>query len=220
MLIAIDGACKRNGQVTCSSTGVAWIQEDNGSMCFLSKFETQSTSQRGELNGLASALQYALDHAAMNEDIIIVTDSEYLYHSVALDWVGKWHANNWIGAQGVTVKNADMWQSIYVMLVKLNTPGERIFVNWTKGHLMSYTPGNVKTAMALDNTGVELFARVTAVAHRPSEYDRIVRDFCRNRTAHEHQNPPPEVCVDWVVANTMADCLAQYIETFMDELNY
>ena len=220
MLIAIDGACKRNGQETCSSTGVAWIQTDQGDMLFKSKFEPQSTSQRGEINGLLEALKYAYATRKPDEDIIIVTDSEYLYNTVSLDWVHKWKQSNWIGGQGTTVKNNDMWNEVCDLLDKINGKSEFVFMQWTKGHLMSYTPGNVKQALAVDPEGIELFTRIIAVATRECNKDRIINDFMRNRIEHDKSNPPPQVCLDWVVANTMADCLALFIEGAMDALAY
>ena len=119
MLIATDGACKRNGQPTCSSVGVAWIQTDTGDMLFKSKFETCSTSQRGEINGLLEALQYAVQNAAANEDIIIITDSEYLYNTVSLDWCFKWRAANWRTGSGEIAKNADLWAIACMLLDEL-----------------------------------------------------------------------------------------------------
>jgi len=220
MLIAIDGACKRNGQETCSSTGVAWIQTEDDNFLFLSKFETCSTSQRGEINGLISALNYARCEASSDEDIIIITDSEYIHNTVSLDWVHKWKANNWIGGQGVTVKNSDQWNVACSLLDELNANHERVFMQWTKGHLISYSATNIATAMKKDNTGVELYTRVVSIANRPCEHDRIVKDFIYNRVAHDKDFPPPELCLNWVIANTVADAIATYVEEIMDKTTY
>lgn len=220
MLVAIDGACKRNGQETCSSTGVAWIQTESGDMLFNARFEQCSTSQRGEINGLVAALLYAQQYARPDEDIIIVTDSEYLHNTVMLDWAMKWRANNWIGSQGTTVKNHDMWNVVCDLLDTINIHSERVFMQWTKGHLISYTPSNVKKAMKTDPTGIELYSRIMAIANRPSEHDRIICDFIYNRKEHGKPCPPPEVCLEWAIINTIADCLATYVETTMDALAY
>ena len=213
MLIATDGACKRNGQSTCLSVGVAWIQTEDGQMLFKSAYETCSTSQRGEINGLMESLKYAVEKAGPDEDIIIITDSEYLYNTVMLEWCHKWKNNNWIGASGDTVKNSDMWDKICIMLKKLDG---RVFMQWTKGHLMSYTPGNIKYAMKEDPTGIELFMRISAIAKRESEKDRIIKDFIKQRNEHDRPPPPPEVCLDWVIANATADSLASYITSALD----
>lgn len=168
MLIATDGACKRNGTPQCSSLGVAWIETEDGQLLYKSKFETQSTSQRGEINGLLEALRYAVEHASNEEDIIIITDSEYLYNTVMLDWCFKWRAADWIGGQG-PVKNPDLWKEVCKLLDILNGQMPRVFLQWTKGHLIHYTPGNIKQAMLVDPEGLELYKRVSSVANRPAD---------------------------------------------------
>lgn len=217
MLIAVDGACKRNGDPTCSSAGVAWIQTNAGDFVFKSSFETQSTSQRGEINGLRVALQYAIYNAAPDEDIIIVTDSEYLHNTVTLEWCFKWERNDWIGSTG-KVKNADLWQDICVQLNRLNKDTERVFLQWTKGHILPYTPGKIKQAMKVDPEGIELYTRVCSIANRSFEKDRIISDFKIERIKHDKPVPPDEIAFEWVIANTVADCLASYIVGVMDEL--
>lgn len=211
MLIAIDGACKRNGTPECMSCGVAWIQTEMGDMLYKARVEaTKSTSQRGEINGLHEALLYAVDHAAQDEDIIIITDSEYLYNTVMLEWYIKWRVNDWVGASG-PVKNADMWEQIYQLLTKLNSPIERVFIQWTKGHIIHYTPGNVKKAMQVDATGIELFMRISAIANRESERGRIARDFIRQRVDHDRSAVDEDTALSWAIANATADCLASFI---------
>jgi len=218
MLIAIDGACKRNGTPQCSSIGVAWIETEDGQLLYKSKFEnTGSTSQRGEINGLIEALKYAANNAAPEEDIIIVTDSEYLYNTVMLDWCFKWRAADWIGGQG-PVKNPDLWNDVCMYLDILNTNGPRVFMQWTKGHLIHYTPGNIKQAMIVDPEGLELYKRVCAVANRPADIKRIINDFAHMRKTHDKPVPPPATCLEWAIANTMADCLANYLITILDSV--
>lgn len=214
MQIAIDGACKRNGEPTCVSMGVAWIQTEQGDFLFKSKFEHQSTSQRGELNGLTEALEYAVANAEEDEDIIIITDSEYMYNTVALGWSLKWERQAWVGATG-EVKNVDMWKHVNELLHKLDG---RVFMQWTKGHLISYTPGNIKKAMMYDETGVELMTRIVAMASRPYDKQRIINDFNRHRKDHGHLSPPDDIAFDWAVANTVADSLASYLVKTLDDL--
>lgn len=217
MLIATDGACKRNGTPQCSSIGVAWIETEDGQLLYKSKFETQSTSQRGEINGLLEALRYAVEHASDEEDIIIITDSEYLYNTVMLDWCFKWRASAWVGGQG-PVKNPDLWKEVCELLDKLNVQAPRVFLQWTKGHLIHYTPGNIKQAMLVDPEGLELYKRISAVANRPADIQRIINDFAHQRRTHDKPVPPPATCLEWAVANTMADCLAGYLVAVLDSV--
>lgn len=218
MLIAIDGACKRNGQPDCLAAGVAWIQTEDGQMLYKSRIETCSTNQRGELFGLLEALHYAADTADKNETIFIVTDSEYLLNSVMQSWYKKWQNNNWIGSTGTVVKNVDIWKRIAKLLDTLNEHEERVFLTWTKGHLMKYTPSNIKRVMKQDDTGIELFMRVTSIAFRACEADRIYADFKHELEKHEKMVPPKEIGLQWVIANTVADCLATFVVSIADEV--
>lgn len=220
MLISIDGACKRNGEPTCSSCGVAWIQTEDGQLLYQSSFEnTGSTSQRGEIQGLIVALAFAAENSEHDEIISIITDSEYLYNTVSKEWVNKWHDNGWHGADGSIVKNEDLWSIIYTYLFMLNSHEQRVFMQWTKGHIMSYTPGNVKRAMADDSSGVELYSRILSMGNRPCDKARIIKEFKEQRIKHDHIVPDDETCFQWCMANVMADCLTSYIVKLMDDAN-
>lgn len=214
MYIAIDGACKRNGQPTCNSLGVAWITTET-EMLYKSIFEIGSTSQRGEINGLLAALLYATEHND-KQDVIIVTDSEYLYNTVMLSWYQKWYHNNWIGASG-PVKNADKWETIYNLITNLEADDRSVVLEWTKGHIMSYTPGNIKAAMVQDMTGIELYTRLLTVANRVSERERIIKDFNCKRVEHNRYELPETHALDAVIGNTMADCLASFLMAICDQ---
>jgi len=216
MLIATDGACKRNGEPTCVSVGVAWILQEDGEVLFKAMFEHESTSQRGELNGLLEALEYANEHMAEDESLSIITDSEYMFNTIEKDWVHKWARQNWTGLSG-PVKNQDMWQRALKLLDSPKLSGN-VFMQWTKGHLISYTPANTKRAMTADSTGIELYDRLFSVARRPADMPRIIRDFNYNRVQHGFTAVPEYVALDWAVANTMADCLASYLVSVFDDL--
>lgn len=216
MIIAIDGACKRNGTPQCLAAGVAWIKTEDGGLYYKADVETlESTNQRGELMGLLAALKEAAT-TPDDEDIVIITDSEYLFNSVALEWSLTWEANNYIGSSGQVVKNADLWQKINDYIHKINKVENRIYMQWTKGHLVHYTAGNITKAMMADPSGVELFARITAMANRPADKDRIISDFIYNRTKHEKDAPPKEVCLEWAIFNATADAIATFVVKAMD----
>lgn len=219
MLIATDGACKRNGDPTCSSIGVAWIVNEEGhsdSMLFKARFERGSTSQRGEINGLLEALEYAKDNLLPDETLTIVTDSEYLYNTIEKDWIRRWVLQNWIGASG-PVKNPDMWKQIAELLDSPQLDGN-VFMQWTKGHLISFTKSATNSAMRADVSGVELYDRITSVATRPADIERIVRDFNINRRDHGYIQVPKEAAIEWAVCNTVADTLASYLINTFDDL--
>lgn len=214
MLIATDGACKRLGKPDCTSTGVAWIVPEDGKVCFKVGFEQNSTSQRGEINGLLKALQYAVKNLRTDEDLIIITDSEYLLNTVSLDWCFKWRADGWRTGSGEQAKNKDMWEDVCELLMSIGK--DRVYMQWTKGHLMHYTPGLVKISMKTDQTGVDLYSKILTMVNRPSERGRIVKEFNDNRVTHEQHALPEDTAIEFVVANVMADLLAGYIQTVLD----
>lgn len=217
MLIATDGACKRNGKPDCLSTGVAWIQTESGNYLFKAKIEMESTSQRGEINGLLEGLKYATHNAAPNEDIIIISDSEYLCNTVSLGWCYKWRDNGWTNADGQATKNADLWNHACNYLSVLNQHHERVFIEWTKGHTVHYTAGAIKQALAIDPTAIELFTRVTTMANRIADRDNIINRFLKERIEHSKLAVPREIALEWAIANCMADSLAGYIVKLADE---
>jgi ribonuclease HI len=215
MMIATDGACKRLGKPDCTSTGVAWIKTDDGRMLFKAYFEEESTSQRGEIHGLLEALEFARDNRMdPEEDVIIITDSEYLLNTVGLDWCFKWKNAGWITGSGDRAKNQDLWEKACELIEQIGKA--YIYMQWTKGHLVDYTPGNTKAAMLQDPSGVELYTRIATLAMRPSERARIVKDFNDNRIRHDKDAVPDQVAIEWVVANVTADVLAAYVETVWD----
>ncbi len=209
MLIATDGACKRNGKPDCLSVGAAWIQTEQGDFRVRTKIEkTGSTSQRGEINGLLKALEYAKDNRTPDEMIVIITDSMYLHNTVEKQWLQRWVHNGWKSTTG-DVKNRDLWE---IILGYINEIGqENIAMQWTRGHLISYSPGKVKRALNTDPSGIELYARIHAIALRPFEQTRIAADVNANRHAAEHMTLPLEIAVVYAVMNATADCLATYI---------
>lgn len=214
MLIATDGACRRQGTPECAACGVAWVQEEYGKMYFLAKYETrESSSQRGELMGLLAGLECALEKASADEDVIIVTDSEYLFNSVFKEWLWTWQRSNWQGATG-PVKNVDLWAKALELIEKIGK--ERIVMMWTKGHLVSYTPALVKRAMQEDCTGVELYSRILAVATRQCQQPIVVNSFNKERERHGHAAMPEDIALDCVVANVTADSLASFIMASVD----
>jgi len=215
MLIATDGACKRLGKPDCTATGVAWFKTNEGDMFYKAHFETASTSQRGEIWGLIEALRYAADNTK-DEDIIIITDSEYLHNTVMLDWCFKWRMNDWIAGSGSAAKNADLWEIVCSLIDRIGK--ENVWLQWTKGHLISYTAGNTKTVMQQDISGITLYSNVLSIANRPSERDRVVAEFNKNRAKHDKDTIPDDIAIEWVVANVLADCLAGYVETAFDQL--
>ena len=211
MIMGTDGACKWGGTPECVSCGVAVIHTDERTY-YMSKIEDHSTSQRGELNGLLLGLHEAVEHND-NEDVIIITDSEYLHNAVMKEWCYKWKANDWIGSNGERVKNVDMWMEIVELIDKLRAQQRDVFLQWTKGHLISgLSPAIVKRIMQQDATGLGLISQIQTIADRVSEHDRIVEDFNKYRMKNDAHIMPAETAIEWTVLNVAADLIAGFIK--------
>lgn len=215
MMIAIDGACKRNGKPDCLSAGVAWIQ-DGDKLLYSAKVEQNSTSQRGEINGLIEALKYFAKNGRQCESLILITDSEYLHNTVTFEWCFKWKRNGWLLASGDPAKNIDLWTVVCDLLTEIDS--SRVLLNWTKGHLLPYSEGLIKRAMITDTSGVELYSRLLSIAERPSEHERLANDFNANRIKNNYMKFPIELAVETVVFNTVADCIASFTVKLMDDV--
>lgn len=212
MLIGIDGACKWGGTPECVSCGVAFVVREDGHMEYKSIVEDASTSQRGELNGLICALTYAKENCTEDKNIVIVTDSEYLYNSVEKEWYSKWKRNNWVGASG-PVANVDKWISICDLLEALETADAAVAMQWTKGHLISgLTPGMVKSIMRNDPTGIALYSNIQTLATRVPTKERLVKEFNDKRLKQGCHTLPEEFVIEQVCMNVTADLLAGYIK--------
>lgn len=218
MIIAVDGASKRNGKPDCLSSGVAVIFHDDDTILLKPRVEAESTNQRGELGGLIEALQYAAFYVetADNKDVIIISDSQYLCDTITKDWIGKWARQDWYGSTG-PIKNPDMWMVVHELLKIIRRHGGDVYMNWTKGHLLAYSEGNIDAAMNEDPQGYVLLDRLSTLANRPSEKGRITAAFNKKREEQGYPTLPEPVAVQWVIYNTMADCVASYMVKRVDE---
>ncbi len=152
--IAIDGACRRNGQPDCISAGACFIiiQENGVEQGYiLSTHEVESTSQRGELYGLLLALENIAAHPL---DTVIVTDSEYLFNTVTKGWVNRWRATDWLTAEGAPVKNKDLWVQIWAVYEQI---ADYVTMFHIKGHLLSVGIKKYHDLMYADVTGYSLY---------------------------------------------------------------
>src|SRR5690349_13772077 len=113
MIIAIDGACRRNGKSTCLTAGAAFIVGPEFNTLKLIH-EKGSTSQRGEMLALLTGLSYGYDIS--NEHVYLITDSEYIYNTISKGWINNWERKGWITSSGEPVKNQDLWKKISPIL--------------------------------------------------------------------------------------------------------
>lgn len=157
LLIAIDGACRRNGKPDCISAGSAFAvhYDDDLEICktvTISDYEIGSTNQRGELLALKLALEYII---ANNNEANVVTDSEYLFNAMTKNWCSTWAHNGWKTSLGEPVKNMDIWAKIHELYNKLRV---EVHFYHIKGHCIPFGAVTASTLLSRDDSGLELLA--------------------------------------------------------------
>jgi ribonuclease HI len=145
-IIATDGSCKRNGKPDCISSYaiVVWVGDKEYEIV---GYEYESTSQRGELMGIRHALEIGkkLIEQKDEEEIYLITDSEYARKAIYYKWFDKWSRNGWKTSSGSDVKNKDLWQDIMKLVDSYDEDTLHIFQ--VKGHVNVNNDDKVREAM-------------------------------------------------------------------------
>lgn len=89
-----------------------------------------STNNRAELLAVINALKEvkSLSHYTQRRTVRVVSDSQYVIKGITA-WISGWQAKNFEG-----VKNADLWQELLAIDLKMNTEW-----CWVKGHASNPT---------------------------------------------------------------------------------
>jgi len=127
--IYTDGACSGNPG---PGGWAAVIQFADGAQHELGGYVAQTTNNRMELQAAIEALK-ALKELLPSAEASLHTDSEYVKNGIT-KWLPNWKRRDWKTAQGKTVLNQDLWES----LDRLNST--RIQWHYVRGH--SGHPGN------------------------------------------------------------------------------
>lgn len=217
MLIAIDGACRRNGQPDCvAAGGVFVLKYDKAGRVIrsgvFSDYEKGSTNQRGELLALLRALKtinMVNSTEEVQDTVQIVTDSEYIFNAMTKDWHRSWSVKGWVTAAGEPVKNADLWSKISEAYTSINANTDVVFYH-IKGHCITFGKVTANGLLARDETGAELYAEVLL------KYSSVCNTTKKAQLEHanklsERNNGfrlEPDVLQKFVASNVVADAIA------------
>lgn len=204
LVIAIDGACRRNGKQNCVSAGGAFIMHYNNALELTHTsikvvHEIGSTNQRGEMLALLIALDYV---SAAKRSAQLITDSEYLFNTVTKRWYDTWELNDWKTAAGTKVKNKDIWLQIKHAFNKCES---EVLLYHIKGHLMPFGKVTARKLLEKDNSGTMLYEAVK------NKYKSAKNIYERAAALSEKNNgfvPNKEVMERFVVTNVVADAIA------------
>ncbi|NLU35613.1 MAG: ribonuclease HI [Clostridiales bacterium] len=102
--IYTDGACSGNP----GPGGWAAILSYKGYEKELSGSELETTNNRMELTAPIKALE------ALKEpcNVVIYTDSAYVYNAFEQGWIEIWQKHNWLNRRKKPVENQDLWQHL------------------------------------------------------------------------------------------------------------
>lgn len=211
LLIAIDGACRRNGKPDCVAAGGVFVQQFDENLELqrtdaMAIHEIGSTSQRGEVLALLSALDYAW---AAKQPVHFVTDSEYLFNAMTKQWYANWARKGWITALGEPVKNRDLWEAVIYSYKRCDDSGIEMGFYYIKGHCIPFGRVTADRLLDADSSGQELLRAVM------EKYDSIMS---RKSEELEHANDlsernngfrlSPETLKHFVSSNLVADAIA------------
>lgn len=217
LMIAIDGACRRNGKPDCVASGGVFIQKFSAILKFnailnrtgcecIAVHERGSTNQRGELLALLKALEYVLD---AREEAIVVTDSEYIFNAMTKQWYVSWENNNWCTRSGEPAKNLDLWQNIACLAHELDDVGLSVAFYHIKGHVIPIGKITAKKLLEADPTGAELHAFIHIRFSELAPTKQVVFEAAKELSERNNGFKPGELTFrDWVTANVMADAVA------------
>lgn len=197
IIIAIDGACRRNGKKDCVSAG-GCFGIYNEEAFSISDYEVGSTNQRGEMLALKAALTFILKN---KEQAYIITDSEYLYNTMTKGWLTKWAANDWKNASNDTVKNKDIWSEILSIHMQIDT---EVIMYHIKGHCLSVGKVTARNSISEDATGFKLY---NLIKDKEIVEKNIVNAQKVSKQINGHELPEQAIST-FIRFNTVADAIA------------
>lgn len=211
LLIAIDGACRRNGKPDCTASGGVFIQQFDDAQrrvaCnILSAYEYQSTNQRGELLALLKALEHIY---TADMEALVVTDSEYIFNAMTKQWYANWLGNNWVTRSGDPVKNKDIWMEIAHAIQLCEKKSIDVTFYHIKGHCIPFGRVTADNALKMDTSGALLHLLVTTRYHELLPTKIKIFDAAMELSIKNNGFAPgANLFRDWVTANVVADAIA------------
>ena len=209
IILSVDGASRRNGKPDCLSAGAVFMMDTETNQTALEfVHEFNSTNQRGEISALLAALKEGLKY----EDVYLITDSEYMFGTVAKEWYKSWRSKGWVTSSNAPVKNQDLWETAGVLLDKYHTESIEHVMYCIKGHLLKMGKVAALRLIESDFSGVLLYKALTAVYHQ-TEIPQMYKDKFAEVNGFM---PPEDVFRNIVVCNMVSDLAAGY---YIDSIN-
>lgn len=117
-----DGSCSPNSGP--GGAGAIIIKDDIPIISLMHK-GGHTTNNRMELY----AVIMAFPHLPKDANVILYTDSQYVYKGIT-EWIFGWSKRNWVSSTGKPVKNVDLWKTL--LTLKMEYP--LVSFKWIKAH--------------------------------------------------------------------------------------
>jgi len=119
---------------------------------------THQTNNRMELVGPLMTLHYLEQVPLYGKKVLIYSDSQYVVRGMT-EWIMGWRARDWRTSGGEKVKNIDLWDAMWRVVVRARARGAEVDWQWVRGH--SGIAGN-ELADRLANLGLVELRNVCA----------------------------------------------------------
>jgi ribonuclease HI len=115
--IYTDGCCINNGKIGAKGgIGVYFGNDDKRNVSKRLEGDTQ-TNNRAELTAILTALEIIISTENYKEiEFVIFSDSAYSINAITI-WIHNWKKNNWMTAKKILVKNKDIIENIYNIMI-------------------------------------------------------------------------------------------------------
>jgi ribonuclease HI len=115
-----DGCSINNGKIGAKAgMGVYFGSDDKRNVSKRLEGDIQ-TNNRAELTAILIALEIIISTEKYTEtEFVIFSDSAYSINAVT-DWIHNWKKNNWMTAKKTPVKNKDIIENIYNLMMKIH----------------------------------------------------------------------------------------------------
>ncbi len=106
--IYTDGACSGNP----GPGGWAAVILHKDTVIELADRFQMTTNNIMEMLAVLNGLKYVSKNLSFENEVVVYTDSTYLYNCWKADWWKKWEFNGWLTSKKEPVKNKEIWEQL------------------------------------------------------------------------------------------------------------
>ncbi len=106
--IYTDGACSGNP----GPGGWAAVILYKDTVIELADRFKMTTNNIMEMLAVLNGLKYVSKNFSFENEVVVYTDSAYLYNCWKADWWKKWEFNGWLTSKKEPVKNKEIWEQL------------------------------------------------------------------------------------------------------------